>query len=75
MRPVVDADAGEGCRDELRDRVRHPGGHDVVVTGLSVSHPHHRVDVFRRPAPIAACVKIAEHEPVGDPRRSPRPST
>ena len=74
--PVVDADVGERQVEELSDRVRLAGRHDVVVGLGLLHHPPHRVHVVAGEAPVAAGVEVAEGEgllqPQGDPRDGDR---
>jgi hypothetical protein len=60
--PVVDADPGEREGEELADRVRLPGGDDVVVGLLLLEHQPHRLDVVTGEAPVALGVEVAEHD-------------
>ena len=56
---------GEGGGHEVAHGVADAGGDDVVAGVVGAGGADHRVDVVGRPAPVAAGVEVAEHEPVG----------
>ena len=56
----VEADVGEGGRDEALDRVRLARGDDVVVGRLLLQHQPHRLDVVAGEAPVALGVQVAD---------------
>ena len=66
----VEVHGGERLADEVLEAVAR-AGRDDEIRGLRLQHPPHRLDIFRRPAPVTADRQVAEHEFLGAAPRDP----